>query len=158
MTMRVILLATLLLAAFAAPAAAEDPSALLDQFMKAWSESDAKSIAALFAGDADFVNPDGYKASGRDAIEAFYASAFVRGYAGSRGAGEVVSQREVAPGLVLIDGRWSIAGARTETGAPRPAEQGILSALVRKDSEGWRIVALRETNSATDFHPLSVKP
>jgi uncharacterized protein (TIGR02246 family) len=158
MTMWTILLAALLLAAFAAPAAAEPPVALLDRFMAAWSAGDAKAIAALFAADGDFVNPDGYRASGRAAIEAFYAGAFARGYAGSRGIGEVVAQRAVVPGLVLIDGRWNISGAKTENGTPRPMEQGILTALLREESDGWRIVALRESNSASDFHMLSAKP
>jgi hypothetical protein len=41
---------------------------------------------------------------------------------------------------------------------PRPVERGILAALVLKERDGWRIVALRETNSATDFHTLAAKP
>jgi uncharacterized protein (TIGR02246 family) len=159
MIMRAVLLASLVLAAFVTPAfATDDPSALLGRFMQAWSASDAKGIAMLFAADADFVNPDGYKATGRDAIEMFYAAAFARGYAGSKGVGEVVSTRVVAPDLVLIDGRWSIDGAKTESGALRPMEKGILAALVRRERDGWHIVALRETNSATDFHVLSSEP
>jgi uncharacterized protein (TIGR02246 family) len=159
MIVRTILLASLMLAAFATPAfAADDPSALLGRFMQAWSTGDAKGIAMLFAADADFVNPDGYKASGRDAIEMFYAGAFAHGYAGSKGVGEVVATRFVAPDFVLIDGRWSIDGAKTESGAPRSVQRGILTALVRRERDGWRIVALRETNSATDFHTLAAKP
>lgn len=155
--MRAILIASLVLAAFAAPAAAEEPSALLGRFMQAWSASDANGIAALFAADADFVSPDGTRASGRDAIAMFYAAAFAHGYAGSRGVGEVATTRMLAPDLALVDGRWRIDGAKTETGATRPAEQGILSAVLRRSGDGWQIVALREVGSATDFHTFPPK-
>ena len=150
--LRPILIASILAAAFAAPAAAAEPAALLPQFMQAWSAGDAKAIAALFAPDADFVSPDGVKASGRGNIEMFYAAAFARGYAGSRGIGEVVATRLITPDLALIDGRWSISGAKTETGQARPAERGILAAVLRRDGDGWHIVALREANGASDFH------
>ena len=142
---------TILLAA-AMTAALTAPDAVLDRFMAAWSASDAKGIATLFESDADFVSPDGYKASGRSAIERFYASAFARGYAGSHGAGEIVTTRAIAPDLVLIDGRWSIDRAA------HPLERGILSALLRRDGDGWHIVMLRENAGATtflDFPPKS---
>ncbi|MEJ1967832.1 MAG: SgcJ/EcaC family oxidoreductase [Rhizomicrobium sp.] len=134
------------------PAAASDePSALLGRFMQAWSAADANAIAALFADDADFVSPDGYKACGRAAIAAFYAAAFARGYAGSHGAGEVAAMRPVAHELMLIDGRWCIDGARTESGDARPAQRGLLAALVRRTDGVWRIAALREAAGAADF-------
>lgn len=150
--LRSILIASALAAAFAAPAAAAEPGALLPRFMQAWSAGDARGIAALFAPDADFVSPDGIKASGRSNIEMFYAAAFARGYAGSQGVGEVVSTRMIGPDMALIDGRWRISGARTEAGQARPAERGILAAVLRKDADGWRIVALREAKGASDFH------
>jgi uncharacterized protein (TIGR02246 family) len=140
--------------------AADDPaqgaaSSLVARFMQAWSAADASGISALFADDADFINPEGYAASGRDHIAAFYASAFTRGYAGSQAIGHVVSVHTVAPEVAVIDGTWQIAGAKTETGAVRPAEKGLLVAVIRKDGDGWRIVSLRESSSATAIVPLS---
>lgn len=153
--LREILLGTTLIVSFAGSAqAADDPGALLPRFMLAWSASDAKGIAALFTDDADFVSPDGIKASGRAAIEAFYTAAFARGYAGSQGVGEVVSTRLIAPDLALIDGRWNISGAKTETGDARATQRGILTAVLRKEADSWHIVALREASGASDFHPF----
>ncbi len=157
--LREILLGTTLIVALAGSAqAADDPGALLPRFMQAWSASDAKGIAALFAPDADLVTPDGIKASGRTAIEAFYTAVFARGYAGSQGVGEVISTRLIAPDLALIDGRWNISGAKTETGAARAIQSGILAAVLRRQSDGWHIVALREGNGASDFHPFPPAP
>jgi uncharacterized protein (TIGR02246 family) len=138
--------------------AGDGPSQLLDRFMRAWSASDANAIAGLFAPDADFVSPHGIKASGREAITAFYAAAFARGYRGSRGTGEVAAVRMIAPDLALVDGRWQIEGAKTDAGADRPPERGILVALLHRSGQGWEIVALREGNGAADFTAFPPAP
>ena len=130
-------------------------SALVDRFMAAWSQSDAQALAALFAADADFINPWGTKAVGRDEIAAFYAGAFKSGFAGSKGTGDLVSVRAIAPDLMLIDARWRIAGAKMPDGAPRADEQGILVALVGRTANGWQILALRENASATEITALA---
>jgi hypothetical protein len=69
-----------------------------------------------------------------------------------------VFQREIAPDVMLIDGRWRISGARNESGAPRAAEQGLLTALLRRVHGDWQIVALRESGGAADFHPMAATP
>ena len=129
--------------------------ALVDRFMAAWGASDAHALVALFAPDADFINPWGTKATGRGEIEAFYAGAFKSGFAGSKGAGDFVSVRAIAPDMMLIDARWRIQGAKMPDGAPRPDEQGILMALLANTGNGWQILALRENASATDVTPLA---
>jgi ketosteroid isomerase-like protein len=49
----------------------------------AWNRFDAKSYAACFAEDADFVHKDGERASGRAAIEAAHQQMFDTIYKGS---------------------------------------------------------------------------
>lgn len=153
--------ASLTLAAAPAIAAGRDDSAqsaagtLLAKFMAAWSASDATALASLFAPDADFINPWGTHASGRDEIRAFYAGAFAMGYAGSKGEGDLISVRTLDDGLAVIDGRWRIIGARNEDGSPRADEKGILVAVVGKRGPEWQILALRENTSATDVTPLA---
>ena len=155
--MKVLLLTLCAGFALASPLSAQvsqapDPaSALVADFMAAWSAADAKGLANLFADGADLVTPDGMHAQGRAGIEAFYAAAFARGYGGSRGAGEIVSERNIAPGLMLVDARWSIAGAHNPDGSARPAENGILAAVLSHAEAGWRIVALRENAGAKDL-------
>lgn len=130
-------------------------SGLLDRFAKAWSATDAHALAALFATDADFINPWGVKAEGRWEIEAFYAGAFRQGFAGSKGEGRLVAVRAVSPEFGLIDARWRITNAKMPDGSPRADEQGILVGLIEKTENGWRILAMRENASATDIVPLA---
>jgi uncharacterized protein (TIGR02246 family) len=129
--------------------------ALLTKFMAAWSASDATALSSLFAPDADFINPWGTHASGRDEIRAFYASAFSMGYAGSRGEGDLISARALDGDMAVIDGRWRISGAKNQDGSPRADEKGILVAVIAKRGMEWQILALRENTSATDVTPLA---
>ena len=117
---------------------------LTQGYVAAWNRADARRIAGFFAADGDFTNPTGFHAAGRPAIGGFYARAFGAGYAGSRGGFTLTRARRIAPDVVLTDGEWSIEGARTPQGGPRPAEHGSAFAVLRRTSEGWRVAALRE--------------
>lgn len=148
--------ATALTLAFATPAFAADDGApqLVASFMHAWDTGDAKALAALFASDADLVTPDGVVAKGRDNIGRFYAYVFANGYAGSKGAAEIVQTRALGASLSIVDARWSIIGAHKNDGSERPAESGIMAAVLEKDADGWRIRALRENRGAPDLKPF----
>jgi uncharacterized protein (TIGR02246 family) len=155
-----LLAASLTLAAAPAFAADQDAAqsaagALLGRFMAAWSASDAAALSSLFAPDADFINPWGTHASGREEIRAFYAGAFSMGYAGSKGEGDLIAVRELGDGVAMIDGRWRITGAKNEDGSPRADEKGTLVAVIAKRGADWQILALRENTSATDVVPLA---
>ena len=127
---------------------------IVDQFMQAWNAADAKALSALFAPDGDLVTPSGIDSRGRDAIEAFYAAVFARGYAGSKGIGEIVRMRALSPDISLIDARFSIVGAKKENGALRADEHGIMTAILGRTDQGWQILALRENEGAQDFTPF----
>lgn len=138
----------------ATPASADNASALVPQFMQAWNAADAKGLSALFAPDADLVTPAGVDSKGRNAIAAFYTAAFARGYAGSKGVGEVVHMRMLSSDIVLIDARFSIVGAKKEDGSARADENGIMTAVLGRTEQGWQILALRENEGAPDFTPF----
>ena len=125
-------------------AQAESEQDLVAHFLTAWNAADAKALGALFTPDADFVSPFGQHARGRDAIQAFYATVFANGFAGSKGTGEIVSTRALAPDLMLVDARFTIS-------RPQKEEKGIMAAIFRRDGDVWRIEALRENESASDF-------
>lgn len=135
--------------------AQQEAGALLARFMTAWSASDPTVLSSLFAPDADFVNPWGTYARGRDAIKGFYAGAFSMGYAGSKGEGTLVSVRTLGDDVAVIDGRWRISGAKNQDGTARAEEKGILVAVIGKRGGDWQILALRESTSATDITPLA---
>lgn len=128
---------------------------LLAQFAGAWIKADGAALASLFAADADLITPYGDLARGHDEIQAFYAGAFKRGYAGSQARGDLVSVRLLAPDVALIDARWTIGAATKGDGTARPEEKGILVGVLGKSTGGaWQILALRENASATDIKPI----
>jgi uncharacterized protein (TIGR02246 family) len=123
---------------------AESEKDLVDHFLTAWNAADAKALGALFTPAADFVSPFGQHARGRDAIQAFYTTVFANGFAGSKGTGEIVNARALSPDLMLVDARFTIS-------RPQKEEKGIMAAIFRRDGDVWRIEALRENESASDF-------
>jgi uncharacterized protein (TIGR02246 family) len=130
--------------AAAAPATSPAVQVLQRGYVEAWDRADAPAIASYFAPDGDFTNPTGFHAQGRADIAAFYAQAFAAGYAGSRGGLKLLRTRLVAPGVMVIDGEWSIRGAHTPQGGARPGEQGLATAVLVRGDGVWRIAALRE--------------
>ncbi|HEY1631036.1 MAG TPA: SgcJ/EcaC family oxidoreductase [Rhizomicrobium sp.] len=125
---------------------------LVSQFLASWNAADAKGLSALFTEDADFVSPFGVHAAGRTNIEAFYAMAFSHGFAGSKGTGEIIAARRLAPGLILVDARFAI------TRPDHPAEKGIMAAIFARTPQGWRIAALRENEGAGDLSAFAPAP
>ncbi|HSV04317.1 MAG TPA: SgcJ/EcaC family oxidoreductase [Phenylobacterium sp.] len=136
-------------AAPAAPGTAETVAqAMAAAYVAAWDRGDASALGAQFAADGDFINPAGVYARGPAEIGAFYRTAFARGYSGSAGAFRVVKVRRLAPGVVAIDGEWSITGARGPDGRPRPPERGIAAAVLVSGAGGWKVALLREQEGA----------
>ncbi|MDQ2930370.1 MAG: SgcJ/EcaC family oxidoreductase [Gemmatimonadota bacterium] len=132
--------------------------ASMKQFADAWNRADAAALAHLFTDDGDLVIPEGLLLHGRLAVQDFYASAFARGYAGSTTQADVAQLRAIAPGVMLLDATWSITGAKNTKGEPRPAERGILTAVVVKRAGRWQLAALREQEGAVAVTPFVGTP
>jgi uncharacterized protein (TIGR02246 family) len=128
---------------------------LLNDFMRAWSNADAASLASLFAADADLITPDGIVSRGPAEIQVFYAAVFARGYRGSQGRGLIEHVRMLTPDLALVDGTWSIDGAHNPDGSPRARQQGTLVSAMSRSGSAWRILFIRESTSAARFTPVT---
>ena len=125
------------------------------QFADAWAKANARAIAALFAPDADLVIPTGLVMRGQPEIEAFYSGVFAQGYRGSQAGSEISHIRFLRPDLALVDATWFIRGAHTKGGTAAPEESGTLVLVATKTAQGWRITALRESESAKSFRALA---
>lgn len=143
-----------------APAAGAPPSAddrvvaqLMGAYVAAWDRADAAAIAQAFAPDGDFINPGGTYAHGRAAVKAFYRAAFDRGYAQSHGSFTPRITRRLAPGVLAVDGEWSIEAAHNPDGSARPREAGLATAVLVRRGAGWAVALLREQASATRIAP-----
>lgn len=120
--------------------------------LNAWDRVDAHAIAGQYETTGDFVSPDGIHAEGRREIEAFYRSAFSRGYAGSRATARVAHVRQLSATLALVDGIWGIEP--TPTSKVRQPEAGLFVAVLHRHGGRWWVAALREQSSASTLREL----
>jgi uncharacterized protein (TIGR02246 family) len=110
--------------------------AVVQKYVDARESMDAHAIEALFTNDADQLVSTGEWRKGRSEV--------VRGtMASSQSSGgkrtiTVESVRFVAPGVAIADGRYEI------TGVANGVSRSMWTSLVLKhDSDGWRIAAIR---------------
>jgi uncharacterized protein (TIGR02246 family) len=94
------------------PADPEGLQALAEAYEKAMEARDAKAIAALYASDADIVDPTGEVFKGRAAIEAMHVRAFSPEMNLELSDPEV---RVLTPDVVLVDGKWTVTVGSGET-------------------------------------------
>jgi len=142
--MRVLLgLATCLILAaplFAgAPESSSDEVAIrgtIQKYMDARDQRDATALAALFTMDVDQLVSSGEWRKGREAV--------VKGTLGSsqstggKRSITVESVRFLAPDVALADGRYELSGlANGET------RKMWTTILLKRDSDGWHISAIR---------------
>jgi uncharacterized protein (TIGR02246 family) len=144
-------LAFVLLAAVAAPAAAQAPGqpaaderavrALVDRYVDARERRDPAAIGALFTADADQFTTGGEWRRGREAV--------VRGALASSertGGTRRITVRAVrfpAPDVAIADGAYDIAGTRE--GGTR---QLWTTLVMTRGRDGWQIAAIRNAAPA----------
>lgn len=142
-------------AAAASPSADNAAREVMKTYLAAWDRADARTLGSNYEADGDFIGPDGALAAGPAELEAFYADAFKRGYAGSRASFKLIKARWLASGVIAVDGEWEIAGARKPDGSAKPPEKGIATAILLEEHGAWRIGLLREQESAHRIKPLT---
>ena len=120
-------------------AADEEAIAQLDdRYREAWSNRDAKAIAALYTEDASGVGAMGETVSGRMAIEEGEAKGFAELPEGAQLEFEQISLRFIRPTIAIADGAWTMSGLPAEGGPP--TEGLYTEVLVKKDGE-WLYTA-----------------
>ena len=140
--------------AAAKPAAEQQIAQVIAACVQSWDAADPVGIANAYEHNGDFVSPDGLHATGQTAIAAFYRRAFANGYAHSHGEFAIRNIRFAGPGLAIIDGVWKITDAHGSKGGIREPERGLAVAILRRHSNTWKIVALREQARATELHEI----
>jgi len=106
------------------------------------NHGDATSIRELWHENADYVSVGGKLIRGRRAMEDFFARMSKEG--GGTQTATIEQVRFIAPDLALVDGSWTITGARDANGRPLPPIEGRGLEIVQKKQSRWRFVATRE--------------
>jgi uncharacterized protein (TIGR02246 family) len=117
-------------------------AAVVDGFVGAWNQHDAKALAAVFAEDADFTNVRGEGASGRSKIEEFHAPMFATIFKDSHLRDTAIRTRLIRPDVAAVDVHWQMTGATDAQGNPRPDRQGLLNFVMVKNAGKWQILVM----------------
>ena len=129
---------------------APDPEAeaarLARAFLALWSAHDAEGLAALFAGDADFVNVAGLWWHGAGRIGRTHGVAFRTYFAGAVLTEERLETRALGPSAALVRGRARMEGPRGPDGGLAGARRTMLLFAAQATDEGWRLVAAQNTD------------
>lgn len=111
-----------------------DVRALFADVCTAWNRGDAAGIAGHYAPEGRLINPFGEVADGRTAIEAVFTELFAGLLAGSTSDIEVDTVRELAPGLLVVDGTQTTSG---------PLPPLHVTAVVRQTADAAQILECR---------------
>jgi uncharacterized protein (TIGR02246 family) len=109
-------------------------------FAEAINRGDAKSFAALFAEDADFVVITGKYLKGRNEIVTYHAELFTNGFQGSRLEVTSVAIRFLRPDVAVA----RVATKRTENGG-KEMRTSFPMFVLTKQGESWLIAAVQNT-------------
>jgi len=126
-----------------APALSPEQKAIADQanaFIAAFNKGDAKTIAAMFAEDAEWVDNEGAVLSGREAIAGLFKDVFLIGKGRTIDI-DVESVRPLTADVMLEKGTSTV----TEPGG-RTAVSSYTAVHVKK-GDGWLISQFTETGS-----------
>lgn len=115
------------------------------RFAEAWAARDAAALAALFAGDADFVNVVGLWWEDRAAIERAHHYGLTRIFAQSRLSVGRVKLRDLGD-TAVVHARLSLSGQTAPDGSPAQPRRTILTAVLERRDEGWLCVAAQNTD------------
>jgi uncharacterized protein (TIGR02246 family) len=144
-----ILIAAAVTAVLCVVAAAQEPEVqkTVAGFARAWEQKNAAALAGLYAEDADVVGGAGQPVRGRAAISRLHEMEFTMVPKGSTLSLKVHNVRMILPDHAFVDGTYEVS----PQGPGSPAEMGTWGSytmLLRKENEGWRIVAFRPAADA----------
>jgi uncharacterized protein (TIGR02246 family) len=120
-------------------AAAAEIAKTAEAFVAAYEKGDAKTVAAFWAPDGDYVDPDGRVLKGRQAIEDDFSDFFTANK-NLKLRIEVGSMRFPTPNTAIEDGVTSVI---TPDGAP-PSRTRYTNVLARKNGQ-WFLESVRES-------------
>jgi uncharacterized protein (TIGR02246 family) len=122
------------------------PEGIRDAFVDAWNLHDIPSLAALFTDDAQFVNVLGMWWKGRDEIQSRLAGNHetIFKYSHLSPTGQDVYY--LRPDIAIVHSTWMLTGQVDRAGNPVPAREGIITLVVARSAERWRINAFQNTD------------
>jgi uncharacterized protein (TIGR02246 family) len=122
------------------------PERIRDAFVEAWNRHDIRTLAALFADDAQFVNVLGMWWKGRDEIQrrlgANHETIFKESHLNPTGQ-DVYYLR---PDVAIVHSTWMLTGQVDRDGEGVADREGIITLVVARGADRWQIHAFQNTD------------
>ena len=115
-------------------------------FMNAWNTHDAKTYAALFTEDGDFVNVMGLWMKGRIAIKQGHRQVFSTFLKESLLKITDTQIKFLKPDIALLHCTWEISGQQSPDGSHVLQNTGVWTAIMIQQDD-WKIAALQNTGT-----------
>ena len=118
-----------------------DDAAILkvhEDFAASWNKGDYKAMAAMFADDADLINPLGRVAKGKAEIEKLYMEEQTTAFKGTHFTPDCRDGvRVLKPDVAVVTCAFEVTGTKL------PALKGLYTATMVKSKTKWQVVAGR---------------
>jgi uncharacterized protein (TIGR02246 family) len=118
---------------------------VLEKLVDAWNRRDWLSFSRLFAEDADYVTGAGLRLAGRNRIRDDLSSRSEIPSAHGQVTLVTESLRILQRDVAVILCRWQMGTDSGQTDGLR-IRAGLLMIVIENSDEGWRIVALHNTD------------
>ncbi|MCI0389771.1 MAG: SgcJ/EcaC family oxidoreductase [Acidobacteria bacterium] len=117
---------------------------MIDQSISRLNKGDITAIEDFWDEDADYVGVDGRIITGRTHIQAFFGELVMASAGRLNQSSSIDRIRFLTPEIAIVDGSWTITGARDNAGKEIPPIKGRGVEIVQKKEGQWRFVATRQ--------------
>ena len=114
-----------------------------------WAIHNAELIGALWSPGGNIIHSDGSVERGPQMITQNRIALFAREeYRYSRHPLQFTQVRCLTEDIAIADGKWDLLNLRTPSGQPAPPSGGLVTMVVKRYGEAWKIEAYRYTVAA----------
>jgi uncharacterized protein (TIGR02246 family) len=117
---------------------------MVDQALSRLNRGDLAALDEFWDEGADYVGVDGTMITGRAQIRAFFQRLASSSGAGPQQTASIERIRFILPDVAIVDGSWTITGARDSAGHELAPIKGRGLEVVHKKDGRWWFVATRE--------------
>jgi uncharacterized protein (TIGR02246 family) len=118
-------------------------NALFQKLTDDFNRGDAKAAAALFAPDADLINPRGVEGKGRTELEKIMATDLATLLKGATNKFTVNTTRQLAPNVWLVDGTHEAQNMKMPDGKIGTGKIHIVTIVTKAPDGKMQIAAAR---------------
>jgi uncharacterized protein (TIGR02246 family) len=114
----------------------------VDVFVAAWNRHDARSMASVYAEDADIINPNGRVAKSRTEIEKLFRDEHAAPFKQSQFTATPHSARFLTHDLAVTTHAFEVSGAVDPAGN-KTTLRGYFTNVMKKHGDTWQVLVCR---------------